>query len=71
MTGCTPAEILLERAPRTRLSLVHPCIAQRMSIVAEERVGNQSPRTFVDGQAVYVCDLRPCVSGKWASANIV
>ena len=71
VTGHTPAEILLGRAPRTRLPLVHPCIAQRMSIAAEERVESQSPRTFANGQAVYVRDLRPCVSGKWASANIV
>ena len=71
VTGCTPAEILLGRAPRTQLSLVHPCMAQRMSIAAEERVGSQSPRTFADGQAVYVRDLRPSASSKRASANIV
>ena len=35
VTGRTPAEIVLGRAPRTRLSLVHPCMAQRMSIASE------------------------------------
>ena len=59
MTSHTPAEVLLGRVARTRLSLVHPCMAQRVSVATEDRVGSQSPRTFVDGQAVYLRDLRP------------
>ena len=31
VTGRTPAEILLGRSPRTRLSLVHPCLSFLMS----------------------------------------
>ena len=36
VTGKTPAEVLLRRSPRTRLSLIHPCMSQRMSIATEE-----------------------------------
>jgi len=54
VTGRTPAEILLGRAPRTCLSLVHPCLSQRMTVVTEERVGGHSPRTFEPGQEVYI-----------------
>ena len=43
ITGRTPAEVLLGRSPRTRLSLIHPCMSQRMSITTEERVGDKSP----------------------------
>ena len=32
VNGRTPAEILLGHAPRTRLSLVHPCLSQRMTL---------------------------------------
>jgi len=46
-------------------------MAQRMSIVTEEQVGNQSPQTFSDGQAVYLRDLRPNASIQWVLANIV
>lgn len=63
------AEILLGRAPKTRLSLVHPCMAQRMSIAAEGRVENQAPQTFEDGQAVYLRDLHPTASDKWDCAQ--
>lgn len=70
-TGRTPAEILLGRALRTRLSLVHPCMAQRMSIAAEERVGDHAPRTFQDGQAAYLRDLCPTASSKWVAATII
>ena len=41
--GRTPAEVLLGRSPRTRLSLIHPCMSQRLSVATEERVGDQSP----------------------------
>ena len=43
VTGHTPTEIFMGSAPRTRLSLVHSCMAQRMCIAAEEQVGSQSP----------------------------
>ena len=43
VTGRTPAEIILGRLPRTRLSLILPCLPQRMSIAIEERVGHRTP----------------------------
>ena len=67
----TPAEILLGRAPRTWLSLVHPCLSQRMAVATEERIGSHSPRTFEPGQAVYLRDLRPSAASKWVPADIV
>jgi len=71
ITGGTPAEILLGRAPRTWLSLVHPCLSQRMAMATEECVGSHSPRTFKPGQVVYLRDLRPSASNKWVPADIV
>ena len=32
VTGRTPAELLLGKLPRTRLSLIHPCVSQRVSL---------------------------------------
>ena len=46
-------------------------MAQRMTIASEERVGSQSPRTFAEGQAVYLQDLRPNVASQWTPAKIV
>ena len=69
--GRTPAEILLGRAPRTWLSLVHPCLSQRMAVATEEHVGSHSPHTFVSGQAVYLRDLQPSATSKWVLADIV
>jgi len=42
-TGCTPAEVLMGRVLRTKLSLVHPCMSHRMLVVAENRVRERSP----------------------------
>ena len=52
VTGRAPAELLLGRLPRMRLSLIHPCVSQRLSLATEQRVGNRSPRVFKVGQAV-------------------
>jgi len=65
VTGRIPAEILIGRAPRTRLSLVHPCLSQRMTVATEEQVGSHSPRTFENGQEVYLRDLRLSATSKW------
>ena len=40
-------------------------------MATEDRVGSQSPRTFVDGQAVYLRNLFPSETSRWVSANIV
>ena len=70
ITGRTPAEVLLGRSPRTCLSLIHPCMSQRMSITIEERVGDKAPRAFKTGQAVLLRDLRPTAASKWRPAGI-
>ena len=45
-TGKTPAELLLKRSPRTRLSLIHPCVENKMRNSAEDAVGEHQPRMF-------------------------
>jgi len=40
ITGRTPVEVLLGRFPHTRLSLVHPCLSDRLNAKAEEQVGS-------------------------------
>jgi len=70
VTGRILAEILLGWSPRTRLSLVHLCISQRMSVVLEEWVGGKSPQNFEIGQAVFLEDLCPIASSKWRPATI-
>ena len=69
-TGCTPSEVLLGRVPRTKRSLVHPCMSQRMSVAAEENLEARSPQTFNIGQRVALCDLHPTTSQKWRAAWI-
>ena len=56
VTGRTPAEIILGRLPRTRLSLIHPCLPQRMSIAVEERVGHKAPRILAKVKKCY-CEI--------------
>ena len=63
--GRVPAEILLGKLPRTHLSLIHPCTAQRMSIAMEKQVGHKSPRLFEVGQAVLLRDLRLNAPQRW------
>ena len=70
VTGIAPAELLLGKLPRTRLSLIHPCVSQRVSLATEQKVGNRSPRVFKVGQAVLLRDLRPTVRQKWRTAVI-
>ena len=64
-TSRTPAELLLNRMPRTRLSLVHPCISQRLEQAAETQVGDKQPRTFTVKDNVMVRDLRPNATDRW------
>ena len=59
VTERAPAELLLGRLPRTRLSLIYPCMSQRLSLATEQRVGNRSPRVSKVGQAVLLQDLCP------------
>ncbi|XP_037514648.1 uncharacterized protein K02A2.6-like [Rhipicephalus sanguineus] len=63
-TGETPAQLFLSWKPRTRLSLLHPDLEQRMQEKLERRkdTANQTRgkwREFVAGQPVFVNGLRP------------
>ena len=69
-TGKTPAELLLKRSPRTRLSLIHPCVENRMKTVAEKGVGEHKPRMFKEGQSVALRDFRPYATTKWRQALV-
>ena len=71
MTGRTPAEVLLGRAPRTRLSLVHPCLSNTLSAKAEMKVGSTLLRNFDEGQEVLVRNHRPNTKVKWRRARIL
>ena len=70
VTGRALTELLLGRLPRTRLSLIHPCVSQRLSLATEQRVGNRSPRVFKVGQAVLLQDFHPTTTQKWRAAFI-
>jgi len=52
-----PAEILLNRSPRTCLSLAHPRSPQCAEQSVELKVGDRQPRAFVANGEVLVCDL--------------
>ena len=64
MTGRTPAEVLMGRAPRPRLSLVHPCLSNTLSAKAEMKVGSTPLRNFDEGQEVLVCHHCPNTKAK-------
>ena len=68
-TGKTPAELLLKRSPRTRLSLIHPCVEHKMQTVAEQSVGEHQPRKFKEGQSIALRDYRPNATAKWRQAR--
>ena len=63
-TSRTPAELLLNRVPRTRLSLVHPCTSQRLEQAAEMQVGDKQPRSSAVNDNVIVRDLHPNATDK-------
>ena len=63
--------LLMGKVPRMKLSLVHPCMSHRMSVEAEDRVRERSPRTFDAGQRVALHDLHPTASHKWWSAVVL
>ena len=61
----TPEELLLNRSPRTRLSLVHPCTPQRLEQTVEKQVEDHQPRHFTTNSDVMIRDLRPNATNKW------
>ena len=70
-TSRTPAELLLNRVPRTRLSLVHPCTLQRLEQAAEMQVGDKQPRSFAVNDNVMVRDLRPNATDRWRKGIVI
>ena len=64
-TSRTPAELLFNRTPRTRLSLVHPCTPQRVEQAVELKVGDHKPRAFSVNDEVMIRDFRPKATQKW------
>lgn len=66
----TPAELLFNRAPRTRLSLVHPCTPQRVEQTIEKNIGDHQPRHFSVNSEVMVRDLHPNAPEKWRKGII-
>ena len=65
ITNKIPAELLLKRSPPMWLSLIHPCVENRMKTVAEKGVGDRKPRMFKEGQPVTLHDFRPHTTTKW------
>ena len=57
-TGCTTAELLLRRKPRSRLNLLHPERKHHVEVKQEQqqqyRNEHTRQRSFADGQDVYV-----------------
>ena len=43
VTGRALVELLVGKLPRVRLSLIHPCVSQRVSLATEQKVGNNPP----------------------------
>ena len=64
-TSRTPAELLFNRTPRTRLSLVHPCTPQRVEQAVELKVGDHKPRAFSVNDEMMIRDFRPNATQKW------
>ena len=71
VTGRTPAEVLLGRAPHTRLFLVHPCLFNTLSARAEMKVGSTPLRNFDEGQEVLICHHHSDTKLKWRRAKIL
>ena len=69
-TSRTPAEMLFNRAPRTLLSLVHPCTPQRVEQTVEKHIGDHQPRHFSVNSDVMIRDLRPNATEKWRKGTI-
>ena len=69
-TNKIPVELLLKRSPRMRLSLIHPCVENRMKTVAEKGVGDRKPRMFKEGQSVALRDFCPHATTKWRQALV-
>lgn len=67
----TPAELLFNRAPRTLLSLVHPCTPQRVEQTVEKHIGDHQPRHFSVNSDVMIRDLRPNATEKWRKGTIM
>ncbi|XP_043200158.1 uncharacterized protein K02A2.6-like isoform X3 [Amphibalanus amphitrite] len=65
-TGRAPAELLLGRMPRTKLSLLKPSVTQRLKGPGEYVYS----REFLAGDSVLLRDLRPGSATKWRRATV-
>ena len=70
VTGRAPTELLLGRLPRTRLSLIHPCVSWQVSLTTEQGVGSKSSIAFNIGEKVLLQNLHPNALQKWRDAII-
>jgi len=66
----TLAKLLLNRSPRTHLSLVHPCMPQQVEQTVEKPVGDHQPRCFTIDSDVLIRDLHINATEKWCKGII-
>lgn len=70
-TGHTPAEILLRRAPRTRLAMTKPSMKNRLKLKMMAGTEHSEVRQFAKGETALLKDLRPGAPKKWVAVTIV
>ena len=70
-TNRTPAEIIFRREPRTHLSMVVPSMTERLKEDLEPQDGFKPPRSFSEGDTVWVRDHRPTSSHKWIQGMVL
>ena len=74
VTGQTPAELFLKRTPRTRLSLLHPNLAQHVEehqtkVKQQHDAGRSKTRGFLPGDMVLVRKFRG--KDKWQRGTMI
>ena len=70
-TGHAPAEILLKRAPRTRLAMTKPNMKNRLKLKLTADTEPSEVRQFSRGETAMLKDLRPGATKKWIEVTIV
>lgn len=73
VTGLTPAEIMLKKIPRTRLSSLNPIPIEERKMIHHHKPAkeeNQKPpdrKQFIDGESIWI---RARISDKWTPAVV-